>query len=198
MPSSMPQCNCCILRHFHRKRDILFEGKKDTFRKVLYDLGFQYSKRNPKKYLIEKKDVARRRFSFLVKYHELHTGSPRPHFFSQDESYLNEQGTGKGRSWHDNNVKGCSQQSASLGARYIMCDIASCMGWLPGAGMFVRGCKNPQPNDDYHGDMEGDSWLNWAKQKCLPNLPKNDPVVIMMDNASYHTVQANFCYFKQH
>ena len=59
--------------------------------------------------------------------------------FSQDESYLNEQGTGKDGSWHDNNVKCCLQQSASLGARYIMCD---CYCWLYGV---ASRCRNVCP-----------------------------------------------------
>ena len=93
---------------------------------MLYDFGFEYSKRNPKKYLIEKKDIAQKRLTFLR--HENLT-SPSPLAVkSQDESYIFEQGTCKGYSWHDKTSKGCSQQPSSG------------VGW----GLVCRGAQPPK------------------------------------------------------
>jgi transposase len=41
---------------------------------------------------------------------------------------------------------------------------------------------------DYHDDMTGEIFMDWLRKKLLPNFPENS--VIVMDNASYHSVQA--------
>ena len=42
---------------------------------------------------------------------------------------------------------------------------------------------------DYHGQMDGGNFEKWYKEKLLPNLPPNS--IIVMDNASYHSVQSD-------
>lgn len=39
---------------------------------------------------------------------------------------------------------------------------------------------------DYHGDMNGDLFIQWIKEKLVPNL--EEPSLIIMDNAPYHSV----------
>jgi len=66
-------------------------------------------------------------------------------------------------------------------------DAGSQNGFIPGAHQSFSTKKKPQPGDDYHGDLNGPSFLKWFKTKLLPNL-KNDSV-ICMDNAAYHRIQ---------
>lgn len=42
---------------------------------------------------------------------------------------------------------------------------------------------------DYHHDMNAANFNKWLQEKLLPNL--NEPSIIVMDNASYHSVIVN-------
>ena len=55
------------------------------------------------------------------------------------------------------------------------------------AGVF----KGKSGSADYHTDMNCENFENWVNQNLLPNLPKN--YVVVLDNASYHTVQEDRC-----
>ena len=175
---------------FHRARGIHNFKNYETFRKVVFDLGFNYATKKHKKYLVEKKDIALKRFTYLRRYHEYVTVDEPLYFIYQDESFIFVYGTGKGKIWHDNTAASNMPEASSLGPRYIICDIGGAEGFIEGAGMFKKSCKDPKPDDDYHGDMTGVSWHRWFTERALPNLQK--PCLIIMDNAPYYTVQAIF------
>ena len=40
---------------------------------------------------------------------------------------------------------------------------------------------------EYHNDMNGKAFKDWFGNVLLPNLPKERNVVIVMDNAKYHS-----------
>jgi hypothetical protein len=48
--------------------------------------------------------------------------------------------------------------------------------------IFVAGTKS----GDYHDSMKGENFEHWMSTQLLPNL--EEPSVIVMDNASYHSV----------
>lgn len=60
-----------------------------------------------------------------------------------------------------------------------------------GQGGFIDGAllifNSKSKTGDYHTDMNFVNFSKWTREKLLPNLPPNS--VIVMDNASYHSVQ---------
>lgn len=96
-------------------------------------------------------------------------------------------GTGKRKDWQDDNVLSCSVKHASTGERYIVCHAGGKNGFIPNASLFMSTVKEPKNHDDYHGDMDSTIFNKWFKQQLLPNLPEK--AVIVIDNASYHSVQ---------
>lgn len=47
--------------------------------------------------------------------------------------------------------------------------------------------KASQTTGDYHSQMKGENFMKWIETQLLPNL--DGPGAIVMDNASYHSVQ---------
>lgn len=48
---------------------------------------------------------------------------------------------------------------------------------------------------DYHGEMNGNVFVKWVKEKFIPNLTRNS--LIIMDNAPYHSMLKEFSGKKQ-
>ena len=153
------------------------------------DLGFEYKLKNGLKILIEQKDIATKRYNFLVSYHENFVAENPLDPCSQDETWEYVEGTLKGKAWQDDTSKGTCAKPKSTGARFIISHIANRDGFIPNAGAFLMSCKDPHKADDYHHDMNGDYWHEWMTRIALPQLTK--PSLIIIDNAPYHTVQAN-------
>ena len=69
------------------------------------------------------------------------------------------------------------------GIRYIILEAEGEMGWIPNTTLIFHS-KN---TGDYHGEMTGDHFEEWFRDKLLPNILPNS--IIIMDNASYHSRQ---------
>lgn len=69
------------------------------------------------------------------------------------------------------------------GQRLIILDIGSKNGFVDGGLLCFKSKKNPA---DYHDEMNGDTFKDWFTE-ILPKL--DDKCVIVMDNASYHSVK---------
>ncbi len=50
--------------------------------------------------------------------------------------------------------------------------------------------KSTRKTGDYHGQMNGDVFQKWFREKLLPNIPRAS--LIIMDNASYHNMLAEY------
>lgn len=70
--------------------------------------------------------------------------------------------------------------------RYIILHAGNEDGFIPGAELiFTSNSKN----SDYHGDMNRENFLLWFENQLLRNL--ENPSMIVMDNASYHSTIKN-------
>ena len=77
---------------------------------------------------------------------------------------------------------------ANRGQRLIVVHGGSKEGFVPGALLIY---KASSASGDYHSEMNGANFLKWMQEKLLPNLKTKSAIV--MDNASYHSVQTDKC-----
>ena len=77
----------------------------------------------------------------------------------------------------------------SKSERCIIVDAGSEDGFVKGDRLIYGGKST---SGDYHGEMNSEKFIHvgWLRAQLIPNLPK--PVVVI-DNASYHSVQEDKC-----
>lgn len=165
-----------------RERDI-FKGGTTSLWKVLKDIGFHFSKDNPKRVLMELHDVVLKRVTFLQNYIRFKNENIYE-FVSLDETWIFQDGN-IAKSWQDNNVQSVKTRYTG-GKRYIILHAGNRHGFIPGADLVFSSTSH---NIDYHGDMNRGNFLQWFENQLLHNL--ENPSVIVMDNASYHSTLIN-------
>lgn len=74
------------------------------------------------------------------------------------------------------------------GQRLIVVHAGSTDGFVPGTQLIYKASSS---TGDYHREMNGENFRKWIEQRLLPNL--DCPCDIVMDNASYHSVQKDRC-----
>ncbi|XP_063229315.1 uncharacterized protein LOC134534739 [Bacillus rossius redtenbacheri] len=128
-------------------------------------MGFSWTTVDGRKALIENENIVLQRIDFLRKYKE-----------------EKERGT-VSKSWQDKSLQSAKRRTVGDGKRFIVVNAGGRTGFVPGAGLlFVSGQKTA----DYHGEMNGETFLMWFED-MLVHL--EEPSVIIMDNASYHSTQ---------
>lgn len=70
------------------------------------------------------------------------------------------------------------------GKRFIVLHAGSELGFVKDAGIVFSSGTN---SGDYHGSMNGELFEKWLLEQLLPRL--EEPSVIVLDNAPYHSVQ---------
>ncbi|XP_063993748.1 uncharacterized protein LOC135171260 [Diachasmimorpha longicaudata] len=103
----------------------------------------------------------------------------------QDETWTYRRGTGKSKEWQDSDVRSHTVRNDSTGDRYLICNAGGRSGFVPECSLFYRTAVKPRPDDDYHGDMNGELFQKWFTERLVPNI--REPSIIVMDNASYHS-----------
>ncbi|XP_072947700.1 uncharacterized protein [Epargyreus clarus] len=78
------------------------------------------------------------------------------------------------------------RKNHSPGQRWIVVHAGNENGFVQGAELLYK-CKST--TGDYHNEMDASNFTKWIKEKLIPNLPPNG--IIVMDNAPYHSKQAN-------
>ena len=164
---------------------------RSTFACLLKDMGFRYRKREGStKTLMERPEIVVWRHRFLRKLRE-HQACGRPVVYL-DETWVNANHT-LSRAWYDDSdhrgaVAGVPtkphEAPPGKGKRLIVLHAGWVNGFLPECGLVFVGKKNTQ---DYHDEMNHDHFSEWWEHQLLPNLPAG--AVIVMDNASYHSVK---------
>jgi len=155
--------------------------------KILKNLGFRYKKRGRNAMLIEKDDIIAWRHRYLRDVRKFRKAG-RPIFYL-DETWANA-GHTPSRVWEDTTVS--SSREAFLSGlspglkdpRLIILHVGNENGFIPGAELVFRSGGKLA---DYHGEMNGETFEKWFKETLIPKLPANS--VIVMDNASYHSVR---------
>ncbi|KDR15088.1 hypothetical protein L798_11092 [Zootermopsis nevadensis] len=131
---------------------------------------------------MERLDIANWRGRYLVNIKTLRNEGRQ--IFYLDESWVDSNLTFK-KCWHSTEVKGvCSDGNA--GKRLIMVHAGSHAGFLQGVKLIY---KADSASGDYHGQMNSTNFETWVREKMLQNLPPNS--VVVLDNAPYHSVQAD-------
>lgn len=160
----------------------LFNGGKTALWKVLHDIGFEYTKTDKRKILMERHDLILKRSEFLREARKI-TDWENVVFI--DETWLNANHT-VSRTWTDGTKASTSKVPIGKGSRLIICHAGSAgVGFIEN-GLLAFASKN---TSDYHEEMNADTFKSWFQDKLLPSLP--EPSIIIMDNASYHSTQIN-------
>ncbi|XP_063237257.1 uncharacterized protein LOC134539290 isoform X4 [Bacillus rossius redtenbacheri] len=148
-----------------RERQIDYYGGRSSLHKLLKKMGFSWTTVDGRKVLIENENIVLQRIDYLRKYKE-----------------EKERGT-VSKSWQDKSLQSAKRRTVGDGKRFIVGNAGGRTGFVPGAGLlFVSGQKTA----DYHGEMNGETFL-MCFEDMLVHL--EEPSVIIMDNASYHSTQ---------
>ncbi|KAJ3634687.1 hypothetical protein MTP99_007633 [Tenebrio molitor] len=97
-----------------------------------------------------------------------------------DETWVFSKG-GNRKSWQDGSMATTSKKTGD-GCRYIVLHAGNEDGFVENAGLIF---KSTTRSGDYHDNMNRKNFENWFKTELIPNL--EEPSLIIMDNASYHS-----------
>jgi len=171
--------------------DSLPSLSRSSFQRILKDLQFEYVKKNRNSALVEREDLITWRRGYLDKIG--HYRSQNRPIYYLDETLVNA-GETHNRAWLNTTIKSSrdafingfttgQKQPSGKGKRLIVLHIGSTDGFVPGGLLCFESKTN---SSDYHDEMNGDTFFEWFV-KTLPLLKDN--AVIVMDNASYHSVK---------
>ncbi|CAK1578213.1 unnamed protein product [Parnassius mnemosyne] len=156
-------------------------------RKILIELGYKYTQApDAHKQLIEITGIDCARLQFLRKLKTLRDSvDTRPRIYL-DETWVNQNHSRK-RIWLDKDGQGGLNTKTGKGDRLIVCH-AGCAKYcfIPEAKWVFRAVKSQ--NEYYPSEMNAEGFRDWFT-KLLQSL--EEPSVIIMDNAPYHSQQIN-------
>lgn len=156
----------------------LFKGGHSSLAKTLKSIGFRYKKSDKRKILMERTDVALKRIDFLRKIKEI---SNWDKVVFLDETWLNANHT-VSRSWTDDTAESTTKVPEGKGQRLIITHAGTSSGFVPNCLLAFKSVKTTE----YHEEMDFERFKKWFLT-LLENL--KEPHTIVMDNASYHSVQ---------
>lgn len=160
-----------------------YKGSQASMRRILKSLGFRYKKCNDgRKFLMEKSDIVAARIRFLTQMANLRQNNDVRPVVYLDETWINQNHT-RGI-WQ--NTEGTTECIVPTGKtdRIIICHAgSSSFGFVKGSKLVFR-CTSGSSEDHNHTQMNYEVFKGWFI-KMLQNL--NEPSVIVMDNASYHS-----------
>lgn len=127
---------------------------------------------------MERTDVALKRIDFLRKIKEI---SNWDKVVFLDETWLNANHT-VSRSWTDDTAESTTKVPEGKGQRLIITHAGTSSGFVPNCLLAFKSVKTTE----YHEEMDFERFKKWFLT-LLENL--KEPHTIVMDNASYHSVQ---------
>lgn len=171
--------------HVALVEDISYPASRSTLRKTLHELGFRWKKTKDNRHvLIEKSNVISLRLNFFKRKHELEAIGYRLVYI--DETWIDTSYCAKA-CWQGLSTSGVVAP-CNKGQRLIVVHAGSRDGFVPGACLIYKASAS---TGDYHKQMDGNNFTKWLTTQLLPNL--EEPSAIVMDNASYHSVQLDKC-----
>ncbi|XP_060870314.1 uncharacterized protein LOC132944816 [Metopolophium dirhodum] len=141
---------------------------------VLKELGFEHTKLNHKSALTERADIVVQRQKYITAIRRYRSEGRTIYFLG--ETYVNA-GETCSKAWMDKTMK--SNRDA-----LIVVHIGSAEGFVEGGLLYFKSKKSTA---DYHNEMNN-TFYDWFRG-ILPKLKDNS--VIVMDNASYHSVEVD-------
>lgn len=181
-----------ILKSVNEEEDISTTFSRTNLYRVLKSLNFVYSKRGRNSALIERNDIVIWRSKYLETIRK-YRDEGRTIYYT-DETWVNA-GECTSKTWVDQTVKHSrdaflkgltagAKNPTGKGKRLIVVHIGSERGFVHKGLLSFESKKNSL---DYHDEMNGDTYFDWLKN-VLPLL--DDNCIIVMDNASYHSVKS--------
>lgn len=162
-----------------------FKGSRTSMWRILKSLKFKYKKCNDgRRFLMERNDIVASRVRFLRQMVNLRKNNDSRPVIYLDETWVNQNHT---RNYIWQNQENCEgfKVPTGKGCRLIICHAgSSSFGFVKYSKLVFR-CKSSS-SDDYHSQMNSQIFKKWFVQ-MLNNL--EEPSVIVMDNASYHSVR---------
>ena len=137
-----------------------------------------------RKVLVEKPSVVSLRLNFYRRKKELEDLGFELVYV--DETWIDTAYCAK-HCWQGPNTPGVIPP-CNRGQRLIVVNAGSKKGFIPGAQLIYRASSS---TGDNHREMNGANFTKWIEQQLLPNL--DCPCAIVMDNASYHSMQTDRC-----
>lgn len=175
------------LRSLHAalKTEISYPGGLELLRKALKDMGYKWKKtQDNRTVLIEKPAILSLRYKFYERKHELQENGYS--FVFIDETWIDTANSQK-RCWQGPGLTGV-QPPCNRGQRLVVVHAGSRKGFIPEAKLVYKASSS---TGDYHSEMDGKQFTKWLEERLIPNLP--DKCAVVMDNASYHSMQTEKC-----
>jgi transposase len=173
------------LKNLHHvlKEEIAYPGSIWLLRQTVKKLGFSWRRtENNRKVLIEKPTVVAQRMSFYDRKKDLEKRGFTLVYV--DETWVDTSYTTK-KCWQSEMTSG-PKAPINRGQRLIIVHAGSSKGFVDGAQLVYKATSS---TGDYHREMNGENFTKWIKEKLIPNL--QTPSAVVMDNASYHSVQTD-------
>jgi transposase len=152
--------------------------------RILKSINFKYKKCNDgRRFLMERNDIVAMRVKFLRTIVNLRKNNDTRPVIYLDETWVNQNYT-KGYIWQNElNSEGLKIPTGK-GSRLIICHAgSSSFGFVPGSKLVFR--YQSSNSVDFHTQMNSSIFKEWFI-KMLQHL--EEPSIIVMDNASYHSV----------
>lgn len=163
---------------------INFSGCVKSLWVILKNMGYSYKKgNNGRKFLMERNDIIASRMIFLRKMHDVRKDSLSRPVIYLDETWVNANHSPK-FIWQSSTSQGGLKVPLGKGSRLIICHAGSAdQGFIPSAQLVFQS----KSTVDYHEEMNSEVFKKWFLD-LLRGL--DEPCVIVMDNASYHSAYA--------
>lgn len=170
------------LNRLLKDEDILHCGR-EYLRKLLKSMGFKWKRcQSSRKILMEKPENVAWRARYLREIRQ-HRYNKR-NIVYLDETYIHST-LSVPSCWQSETEIG-SAKATGKGRRLIIIHAGGECGFVKNALLIFQ---SQQKSGDYHDDMNYENFSKWVQNMLIPNLPPNS--VVVMDNASYHSVQEN-------
>ncbi|KAJ8736946.1 hypothetical protein PYW07_000217 [Mythimna separata] len=146
-------------------------------------MGYRSKKSKSKRLLlIEQPNITVWRKKYLTQIRNYRTQNRNIYFL--DETYINA-GHHASKCWQSSSEPGI-HADIGKGRRLVILH-AGCRNGLLDLDDALTIFKSDARTGDYHGDMSGPTFYKWVDEKLKDKLLPNS--VVVMDNASYHSVQ---------
>ncbi|XP_052124354.1 uncharacterized protein LOC113215480 [Frankliniella occidentalis] len=166
-----------------------------TMQRILRDIGFRYMRRSRKSILLEREELIVWRRDYLIKMKQFRR--EKRNIVYLDESYVNQRYT-TSHAWYDTGIQSYRDvyregltsgpnTPSGKGGRFVLLHAGSASGFVSNAKLvFVATKAKRVAGGTHHDEMCAKRFTKWFKEQLMTNIPANS--VIVMDNASYHSV----------
>lgn len=163
------------------RQDGILNCGREYLRQLLHKMGYRYKKCKSKRLLlIEQPNITVWRKNYLTQIRNYRTQNRNIYFL--DETYINASHHAS-KCWQSSSESGI-HADIGKGRRLVILHAGSRNGLVDDALTIF---KSDAKTGDYHGDMNGPTFYKWVDEKLKDKLLPNS--VVVMDNASYHSVQ---------